>query len=398
MLVFITIAIPVQLDGKWVTLLWAGEAALMFWIGRTKNVPAYEKMSFPLMLLAFLSIIHDWTIVYNTYVAEAPETWITPLLNINFLTSVLFVAAFGFINMVHYDKKYQSSVKSPKEFSYIISFSITAIFLLTLYYAFRIEIENYWNQLFTDSAITNTSSNDEYSMTHWNYDLSNFRVIWTINYSLLFVSLLSFANISKVRNQPLGLINLGLNILTIAVFLVGGLYVLSELRESYLEQTMSQYYHIGVFNIGIRYVSFAFIGLAVFACHRYTNQDFMKQDFTKLFDMVLHVSVLWIASSELINWMDIADSAQSYKLGLSILWGVYSLLLIALGIWKKKKHLRIAAIALFALTLVKLFIYDISHLDTIAKTIVFVSLGILLLIISFLYNKFRDIITGENEG
>jgi uncharacterized membrane protein len=80
------------------------------------------------------------------------------------------------------------------------------------------------------------------------------------------------------------------------------------------------------------------------------------------------------------------------------LWGCYALLLIALGIWKKKKHLRVAAIALFAMTLVKLFIYDISHLDTIAKTIVFVSLGILLLIISFLYNKFRDIITGENEG
>ncbi len=35
-IVFITIAIPVQLDGNWVTLLWAGEAALLFWIGRSK--------------------------------------------------------------------------------------------------------------------------------------------------------------------------------------------------------------------------------------------------------------------------------------------------------------------------------------------------------------------------
>jgi uncharacterized membrane protein len=64
-LVFITIAIPVQLDGNWVTLLWAGEAALLFWIGRTKNVPVYEKLSYLLMILAFISILHDWTTVYK---------------------------------------------------------------------------------------------------------------------------------------------------------------------------------------------------------------------------------------------------------------------------------------------------------------------------------------------
>ena len=58
-LVFITIAIPVQLDGNWVTLMWAGEAALLFWIGRTKNVSFYEKLSYPLMLLAFFSILQD---------------------------------------------------------------------------------------------------------------------------------------------------------------------------------------------------------------------------------------------------------------------------------------------------------------------------------------------------
>ena len=79
-LVFITIAIPVQLDGNWVTLLWAGEAALLFWIGRTKNVPIYEKLSYPLMILAFFSIVQDWTTVYDRYNHEQPETRITPCL------------------------------------------------------------------------------------------------------------------------------------------------------------------------------------------------------------------------------------------------------------------------------------------------------------------------------
>ncbi|MDR2848905.1 MAG: DUF2339 domain-containing protein [Bacteroidales bacterium] len=54
--------------------------------------------------------------------------------------------------------------------------------------------------------------------------------------------------------------------------------------------------------------------------------------------------------------------------------------------------------ALFGVTLIKLFLYDIAHLNGIAKTIVFVSLGILLLIISFLYNKYKHIIYDEKNS
>jgi hypothetical protein len=212
------------------------------------------------------------------------------------------------------------------------------------------------------------------------------------------LSLLAFVNFKKLKNQQFGLINLGLITLTLGVFLIQGLYVLSELRESYLEQTLSQYYERNVLNIVIRYISFAFVALTLVACYNYLRQEFIQRDFKIAFDFLLHTAVLWIASSELINWMDISGSTQSYKLGLSILWGIYSLFLIVLGIWKSKKHLRIGAISLFGVTLIKLFFYDISHLDTIAKTIVFVSLGVLLLIISFLYNKYKDIISDESPN
>ena len=96
--------------------------------------------------------------------------------------------------------------------------------------------------------------------------------------------------------------------------------------------------------------------------------------------------------------MDIFDYQDSYKLGLSILWGIYALGLIILGIYGHKKHLRIGAIALFALTLAKLFLYDIANLNTISKTIVFVSLGILMLIVSFLYNKYKALIFDATES
>jgi hypothetical protein len=170
---------------------------------------------------------------------------------------------------------------------------------------------------------------------------------------------------------------MGLNILVVIVFLTQGLYILSELRESYLSHTMEEYYHGNSFNIGIRYISFAFMGFMLFSIYRYIHQDFIKplsSHWEEIFDFILYFSILWIVSSELLNWMDMMNVSQSDKLGLSILWGIYALLLTVLGIWKTKKPLRIGAIALFAVTLLKLFIYDISHFDTVSKTIVFVSL------------------------
>jgi uncharacterized membrane protein len=397
-LVFITISIPVQLDGNWVTLLWACEAALLFWLGRTKNIFFYEQLSYVLMILAFISLVQDWSTVYDLYTPEKPETRITPLFNINFLTSLLFIISFGFINILNCNAKYRSPLISQQGLLKVVSILIPAILLIVLYFSFRIEISNYWNQLSIDSAI-GIKQQDSGSESLRNTDLTKFEAIWILNYSLLFMTILSFVNIKRLKDRNLGYVNLALNTIVLLVFLLQGLYFLGELRASFLSHTLSEYYQRNSFNIGIRYISFAFVGLLIYSIYKYIQQDFMKSDslnLKKAFDILLYSTLIWIASSELIAWMDIAKFTQSYKLVLSILWGVCALLIIALGIWKKKKHLRIGAIVLFAATLVKLFFYDISDLDTIAKTIVFVALGILLLIISFLYNKFKHLISQEN--
>ena len=396
-LVFITIAIPVQLDGNWVTLMWAGESALLFWIGRTKAVSFYEKLSYPLMLLAFFSILQDWGSVYDTYNSEIPESKITAILNVNFLTSLLFITAFACINWVNQKRNYPSYLATATAPFSFFQVAIPGILIFTTYYAFYIEIATYWNQLYTDSAILVDLENQEYEDYYWNADLRLFKSIWIIIYSLLFVSILAFVNLRKLKNQQLGLVNLGLIVCTLVVFLTLGLYNLSELRESYLANTLAQYYKRSTVNLWMRYLLFSFVALALYTAYRYIKEMFIQRDYKVTFELLLHTTILWTASSELINWMDIFKSEQSYKLGLSILWGSYSLFLIAFGIWKKNKPIRIGAMVLFGITLVKLFSYDIQHLNTISKTIVFVSLGILLLIISFLYNKYKHL-TSDDEA
>ncbi len=396
-LVFITIAVPVQLDGNWVTLLWAGEAALLFWLGRTKNIPVYEKLSYILMVLACISLGHDWYYDYDNYTVDNPASRLKPLLNINFLSSLLFIAAFSFIYWLDKREKYVSVWSKGSQVTKLFDLFIPAVLVFTIFFSIRMEIATYWQQLFIDSEIAVSPEGETYKDYFSNYDLKNFRAIWIINFALFFVSILSIVNFKKLKNPNLGYINLISSTGTILVFLFAGLYALSLLRESYINQELIEYYDRGKMHIYIRYISFAFVALTLYVTHLCWKQDFMKLRFRVGFELILHTAILWIASSEMIHWLDLSDSDQSYKLGLSILWGVYSLLLIMLGIWKGKKYLRIGAIVLFGITLIKLFLYDISELNTIAKTIVFVSLGVLLLIISFLYNKYKNMISNETN-
>ncbi len=398
-LAFFTIAIPVQLDGNWIPVFWSIEAALLFCIGRTRNAVIYKSLSLPVMVLAFFSLVFGWREAYHNFGYDVNSVHMMFLLNTNFLTSVLVITSFSCINFVHGSRQFISSIHGQETLLRWMNFILPGMLLIISYFAFYTEITTFWNQRYLEAMVTVDKGLTAMQEIR-NEDIPNLKTIWILNYSLLFFSLLSFANILKFKNRILGLINTGFNAIVTGIFLTLGLFALGMLRESYLSQSLSEFFYRGAFNIGIRYVSFLFLALLLLAMYRYVKQEFMDENFQKEFDIFLHIVILTVAGNELINWMDIFESGQSYKLGLSILFGGYSLLLIALGIWKHKLHLRIMAIVVFAVTLVKLFFYDLSSLNTISKTIVFVVLGILLLIISFLYNKFKHVIFDDriNQG
>jgi uncharacterized membrane protein len=395
-IVFITIAIPVQLDGNWVTLLWIAQGALLFWIGRMKQIKTYEWISYGVLLVAGMSLLHDWGMsLGNIYGSDAIN--LSPFLNINFLTGILVAATLGLISYWNSKKDFPSTIVKDDFIRGFITFAINAALFGTIYMAVCLEISAYFDQLSFLSAREVTETDYDYTYTTYDKDLMKFKTLWIINFSMLFLTVLSFINMKKIKNRTLGFVNIAINIVGVFVFLLLGLFVISLLRDSYISQTDVEYYSRGGFHIAIRYISIGFVLALLYTTYRYIREEFMNINFNLIFELIVAVAVLWITSSELVYWMTIANPTESYKLGLSIFWGVYSLMLIALGIWKGKKHLRIGAIILFAITLIKLFAYDISHLNTISKTIVFISLGILLLIISFLYNKYKHVISDENE-
>jgi uncharacterized membrane protein len=212
---------------------------------------------------------------------------------------------------------------------------------------------------------------------------------------MAFLSIITLFVIRKSNNAKLIISIFIANMIMVAVFLMTGLYGISELRDLHLDSYFLEQWGDSSHYIWMRYLSILVLLAFLFINYLMYKKESVPVVMKKILELILHLVIVWILSSELIHWLDLNGSQGTYKLGLSIFWGIYSLALVSIGFIRRNKALRIGAISLFAFTLLKLFFYDIRHLETLPKVIVFISLGALLLVISFLYNKFKTTLTDE---
>ena len=373
---FATLVIPIQFKGSWITVFWSAEAALLFWFGRRKNLLVYERISYAVMLLATFSLIIDWTKAdYSLYYTNLNEfSNIVPFGNALFINALLYSAAFGFMAYTHH-----LTQLANKEIYKILSIILNILCVASLYFIFFREIS-----ILCDVRVLQQTPNLTNNYVAWEA-LNNFKTIWRTVYSLLFVTIYTLLNIRVFKSKQLGEIQFGISTLLTFIFMTLGLYTFSELRESYLDNPQLSLWFLNVRYVGI--VVFAIFCYTSYLLSRFLN---LKEEMQKSLEFVLHLIILWVASSELLHWTELYRSASNYKLGLTILWGSYALFLVVLGIFKRKKHLRISGIVLIGFSILKLFLYDTTHLDALRKTIVFVILGFLVLVASFFYNKYTN--------
>jgi uncharacterized membrane protein len=81
------------------------------------------------------------------------------------------------------------------------------------------------------------------------------------------------------------------------------------------------------------------------------------------------------------------DRHLAQHLALSLLWTLYASILILIGVNRQSALLRWQALILFGLAVAKVFLYDISFLDRFYRIVSLLILGVLLLVVSFLYQK-----------
>jgi hypothetical protein len=74
---------------------------------------------------------------------------------------------------------------------------------------------------------------------------------------------------------------------------------------------------------------------------------------------------------------------------LTVAWGLQALACLGIGFPARERMLRLQGLAVFALCILKLFLYDLRNLETIYRILSFTALGIILLGVSWIYTRFR---------
>ncbi len=80
---------------------------------------------------------------------------------------------------------------------------------------------------------------------------------------------------------------------------------------------------------------------------------------------------------------------DSQQLALSIGWICYGAALVAFGFWRRVSAMRVAGIALLGVSVVKIVVVDLSYLPLLPRIFSFLVLGVILLAVSYAYQKFR---------
>ena len=361
-LLFLTAALPIRFEGGLLPVLWASEAALLFTLGRTQKIQFYETGSYIVLFLTLVATTHYWEQEYGY-----EKTFLFFLINPVFATSLLVSALLGLINWVHF--RFPSSLTPTQQ--NLADHVFFGLLLLAGYVSVMLEINHFY-------------ANDP-----------GLHILWLFNFSALYGLMLLGLALQFIRHPSLDNTVTAFVMLLGMSFLLGVLPVLEELRDQTIQQRLIVVWQVRYLSYGLVIALFLLMGV-------FTNRflPVLKNTIA----VVLHLILLTILSNELLNllvWQNPAHLEEAkdtaYKTGFSILWAVYSFGLIIYGFWKQRQLWRFMGIVLFGITLLKIVFWDIQYTTAISKIIVFISLGVLLLLVSFLYQKFKHIILSPDK-
>lgn len=382
---FVTLAILLQFNAHYASLFWAIEAVVVLWIGQKNKQDILKQASVIITIIATFGLIVSWSyqlehsvnkVFFNPYLLSGVGVIITYVLSVFLLNrEEKESTVFGFPISLY---------KSALAFWAYLAFYITILIVI-------ISIKSHFELL----PSTSENEFDYYS----NYDSYSFYrlIIW--GYSILMVAVgLTFTRIKKINlfRELFAVLSI---LITVAYVLYGNSNTI-VLRDVVLENNLSSVYFLTHFMV-VGLLVYLFILLSKISYEIFKESDFSKWMVTVLsiFGVALasmeldHIGVFMFYSGDDFSIVNILHHTQ--REGYTTLWGIYSFLLMFYGMRKKNAHIRILSLILFAVTLLKLFILDIKNMSDAGKIIAFISLGVLLLIVSFLYQKLRKLIVGE---
>ncbi|MGE0464125.1 MAG: DUF2339 domain-containing protein [Vicinamibacterales bacterium] len=126
--------------------------------------------------------------------------------------------------------------------------------------------------------------------------------------------------------------------------------------------------------------------------------DYMIKDREHPAPLVAFIGLLlvfWLINLEIADYYSIGRYVEldlsrhlARDLTRSFAWGLYALTLLGLGLWRASRGLRIVSMGFLLLTVAKVFLYDLGQLTGLYRIVSFLALGVSLIVVSLLYQRF----------
>ncbi len=400
---FITLAIPIQFKGNYITLFWAAEALLLMWLGQKSSIKSYRYASIFVHILMLFSVLIDWFKFY-LFSDEVLSIVFNPI----FITGIVAIASLVLVAYVLKNEEKTSS-KSILSFNPVVYRKVATIVAILVGYFVGIFEVGYQSRMYLGSEIYATNT-------------------LPVVYHLLFTAVLCFFLFRKNKTSSDTLIKViaFFNIITFA-FVFSKLSFLEHKDIILLEQSsqLAFYFH---------YVSLGLVGYFFYLIYQTNKRKSIFSKFNRSLviwgvaflvvfmvstEVILHglkIMNLEVTTEQIsehasdfegadeeymrttLATMNISDARYKIiKTGLPVAWGVLAFIFLIVGIKRQIKQLRIVALALLGITILKLFIYDISNVSETGKIIAFILLGVLILVISFVYQKIKRLVIEEDK-
>lgn len=324
-LLFITAAVPVQLNSKYVTIIWALEALLLVALYLKTKIDVLKMGSYALSAATAAK-----TLIYDTLVLEKLDfhNLAGSTRSFSFLATILCFYIIYYL----WKKNHESVQESEKWISPLHSWFASFFLVMVLF----LELDSY---------------------TFW------------ITVSLLLISL-SYMVISSSNSKEIAYQSAAISIIAFLKLILHD----SSALEKFSSSSFFSSERLFAFFIA----SIAFYILAYFTEKK---KDIFYNSLSFLKDAYLYAGTF-------LSFMIIALEVKDFWT--SVWWSVLALALIVAGMSLNKKHFRIQGMMIFSFTILKVFIYDTRSLSTIYRTISYIVLGVILLLVSFIYTKNKE--------
>jgi uncharacterized membrane protein len=369
-LTFISLAAPIQLNGHSITLFWAAEAVLLLWFSQQAKIRLLSITAVIINLCMMVSLLMDWTSFY------ADVNVLLPIAsNKAFITGI--VCCFSLALSMHLLKNEQEeNFKWQRLRLRDYTLALQLLGITVVYFVFYLEL---------------------------NYQLSSrvgflpSKMVSIATYNFLF--LVAAFILKKEKNVVHHRAYFGFSLLLLLIHLLFYNQFVIALRYEYKIE-----HYQGIF-FALHLLLNALFVYALLIFNR-SGKIILHQNYLTPLKWVTVFFIVYICSAELnhlAGWLVKSPenlylvNKQISRAGYTVLWGLISLILMQHGMKRKDRMLRIISLSLFFIAILKLFISDIQGLSEAGKIIAFISLGVLLLVVSFMYQRLKKLILQDEE-